>query len=80
VDENTAKSLAFALRGAGYVAEHVCEVGLQGRPDTEVFAFAQAHQQTIITADLDFAHILNVRRHTMASWFCAFLRRYRRVR
>jgi predicted nuclease of predicted toxin-antitoxin system len=59
VDENTAKSLAFAMRAAGYTAEHVYEVGLQGRPDTEVFAYAQAHQQAIITADLDFAHILN---------------------
>jgi predicted nuclease of predicted toxin-antitoxin system len=59
VDENTAKSLAFALRAADYAAEHVYEAGLQGRPDTEFFAWAQAHQQTIITADLDFAHILN---------------------
>jgi predicted nuclease of predicted toxin-antitoxin system len=58
VDKNTAKSLAFALRAAGYTAEHVYEVGLQGRPDTEIFAHAQAHQRTIITADLDFAHIL----------------------
>jgi predicted nuclease of predicted toxin-antitoxin system len=57
VDENTAKSLAFALRAAGYVAEHVYEVGLQGYPDTEIFAYAQAHQRTIITADLDFAQI-----------------------
>ncbi|HEY7091926.1 MAG TPA: DUF5615 family PIN-like protein [Ktedonobacterales bacterium] len=59
VDENTAKSLAFALRAVGYIAEHVYEVGLQGRPDTEIFTYAQAHQRTIITADLDFAHILN---------------------
>ena len=57
VDENTAKSLAFALRAAGYAAKHVYEAGLQGRPDTEVFAYAQANQQTIITADLDFAQI-----------------------
>lgn len=59
VDENTAKSLAFALRAAGYTAEHVYEAGLQGHPDTEVFTYAQAHQQTIITADLDFAQIIN---------------------
>ena len=57
VDENTAKSLAFALRAAGYAAEHIYEAGLQGRPDTEVFAYARANQQTIITADLDFAQI-----------------------
>ena len=57
VDENTAKSLAFALRAAGYDAEHIYEAGLQGRPDTEVFAYARANQQTIITADLDFAQI-----------------------
>lgn len=59
VDENTAKSLAFALRTAGYSAEHAYEAGLQGHPDTEIFAYAQAHQLTLITADLDFAHILN---------------------
>src|SRR5947209_5051725 len=59
VDENTAKSLAFALRAAGYTAEHVYEVGLQGHPDTDIFAYAQAHQRTMITADPDFARILN---------------------
>jgi predicted nuclease of predicted toxin-antitoxin system len=57
VDENTAKSLAFALRAAGFTAEHAYEADLQGHPDTEIFAYAQAHQQTIITADLDFAQI-----------------------
>ncbi len=46
-----------ALHSAGYLAEHVYDAGLQGHPDTEVYAYAQTHQQTIITIDLDFANI-----------------------
>lgn len=57
VDENTSRTLAEALRSSGYVAEHVVEAGLQGHPDANVFAYAQAHHATLITADLDFAQI-----------------------
>ena len=57
VDENTSRTLVPALRVAGYTAMHVYDVGLQGHPDTDVYAYAQAHEQTIITGDLDFANI-----------------------
>lgn len=58
VDENTSRTLAPALRSSGYTAEHVYDAGLQGHPDTDVYAYAQAHKQTIITIDLDFTNIL----------------------
>ena len=58
VDENTSRTLVSVLMVAGYQAEHVHDVGLQGHPDEEVFAHAQAHRQTIITVDLDFSNIL----------------------
>ncbi len=58
VDENTSRTLVSVLRAAGYQAEHVHDIGLQGYPDEAVFAYAQAHEQTIITVDLDFSNIL----------------------
>lgn len=58
IDENLPQPMAGALRNAGYLAEHVVEVGLTGHPDTDVFAYAQAHQQTIITSDLGLANVI----------------------
>lgn len=58
-DENTSRTLVSALRTAGYPAEHVYDAGLQGHSDPEVYTYAQAHQQTIITIDLDFSNITN---------------------
>lgn len=58
VDENTSRTLVSALRAAGYMAEHVYDAGLQGHLDADVYAYAQAHKQTIITIDLDFANII----------------------
>ena len=57
VDENTSRTLVSALHKAGYSAVHVYDVGLQGHPDEDIYAYAQAHEQTIITGDLDFANI-----------------------
>ena len=58
VDENTSRTLASTLRTEGYSAEHVYEAGLRGDSDLDVFASAQAHGQTIISGDLDFANIV----------------------
>lgn len=57
VDENTSRSLVSALRLVGHSAEHVYDANLQGRPDSEVFTYAQSQQQVIITGDLDFSNI-----------------------
>jgi predicted nuclease of predicted toxin-antitoxin system len=58
VDEDMPRSTAVALRTAGYHADDVRDVGLRSRPDLEVYAYAQLHQQTIVTADMGFANIL----------------------
>jgi len=58
VDENTSRTLASTLRTEGYSAEHVYEAGLRGHSDLDVFAYAQAHGQTIISGDLNFANIV----------------------
>jgi predicted nuclease of predicted toxin-antitoxin system len=59
VDENTSRTLVPRLIQAGYEAQHIHDVGLQGHLDTEIFAYAQAHEQIIITIDLDFANIID---------------------
>ena len=58
IDENTSRTLASALQSAGYVAEHVYDAGLRGHIDADIYNYAQAHKQTIITIDLDFSNIL----------------------
>ncbi len=57
VDENVTRLLAPRLQAAGYFAEDVRNVGLGTRPDSDVWAYAQAHGETIITKDKDFADI-----------------------
>jgi predicted nuclease of predicted toxin-antitoxin system len=58
VDENMPRTLAPALRSAGYDAEDARDVGLRGRPDSDVWAYAQAHSQTLITYDREFGNTL----------------------
>lgn len=57
VDENLPRPMSAALRASGYSAEHVFEAGLLGQPDPDIFAYAQAHQRTIISGDMDFVNI-----------------------
>ena len=52
------RSTARILRGAGYTADDVRDVGLRGHSDADVFAYAQGHSLTVITADLGFANLL----------------------
>jgi predicted nuclease of predicted toxin-antitoxin system len=59
VDENLPRVLAKRLRAAGFFAEDVRDVGLQHRPDTEVWAYVQAHQETLITEDKGIANTRN---------------------
>ena len=67
VDENTSRTLVAVLLATGYQAEHVHDIGLQGYPDEAIFAYAQVHEQTIITVDLDFSNILHYPPPIMAS-------------
>lgn len=57
VDENLPRSLAPDMRSAGYVAQHVYDVGMQGAKDPVVYAYAQAQRMAIITGDKDFSNI-----------------------
>lgn len=52
------RTLAPALRAAGYDAEDARDVGLRGRPDSDVWAYAQAHSRTLITYDREFGNTL----------------------
>lgn len=57
VDENVTRLVVPRLQADGYFAEDVRDVGLGTRPDTDVWAYAQAHNETLITKDKDFADI-----------------------
>lgn len=57
VDENLPRSLATDLQALGAVAEHIYDVGMGGAKDPAVYAYAQAHQETILTGDKDFSDI-----------------------
>lgn len=56
IDENLPGELAAHLHAAGHDAEHVRFIGLRGQPDSEIYAYAQAHSRTIVTMDLAFGN------------------------
>ena len=58
IDEDMPRSTALALRQAGHTAMDVRDVGLRGRADADVFAYAQAHDLALVTADKGFANVL----------------------
>jgi predicted nuclease of predicted toxin-antitoxin system len=57
VDENLPRSLARHLRDSGFEVRDVREVGLRGRLDDEVFAYAQSSSLTLVTGDVGFGNI-----------------------
>lgn len=59
VDEDMPRSTAVALRSAGYPADDVRDVGLRGHSDADVFAYAQANQATLVSADKGFTNLLH---------------------
>ncbi len=58
-DEDVPRSTARVLRNAGFDAVDVRDVGLRGKSDADVFAYAQQEQRLIITCDLGFSNILH---------------------
>jgi len=54
LDENMPRKVLAALPMAGYTAVRVYDAGLRSQPDVAIFAYARAHQMTIITFDTDF--------------------------
>jgi len=59
IDEDVPRSTARVLCDAGFDAVDVRDVGLRGKSDEEVFAFAQQENRLLITCDLGFSNILN---------------------
>lgn len=55
IDDNPPDTLIQSLRASGWQAEHTQDVGLRGRPDTDVFSYAQASDAAIVTQDHDLA-------------------------
>jgi predicted nuclease of predicted toxin-antitoxin system len=58
VDEDLPRSLARRLVAAGCDALDVRDVGLRGRPDHEIAAWAKAADRMLLSGDLGFANIL----------------------
>lgn len=59
IDEDMPRSTAVVLRQAGHTAMDVRDVGLRGKSDRDVFAYAQAEGAVLITADKGFANMLS---------------------
>jgi predicted nuclease of predicted toxin-antitoxin system len=59
VDENMPRSLASLIAALGFIVQDVRDMGLRGRPDTEVFEAALAADEIIITRDRGFAILQN---------------------
>jgi predicted nuclease of predicted toxin-antitoxin system len=58
VDEDLPRSLAPALRAAGYEAVDVRDEGLRGQPDAQIFQFAQQQGFAVLTGDVEFGNEL----------------------
>jgi len=55
IDEALPRSLAKALKDAGFDAVDARDIGLRGKSDPEVLARAVSDGRSLITKDLDFA-------------------------
>jgi predicted nuclease of predicted toxin-antitoxin system len=54
IDENMPRSLLLQIETLGFTAQDVRDIGLRGRPDTEVMQAALAADAIIITRDRGF--------------------------
>jgi predicted nuclease of predicted toxin-antitoxin system len=57
-DEDVPRSTARVLRDAGFDTVDVRDIGLRGKSDAVVFAYAQRENRLLITCDLWFSNIL----------------------
>jgi predicted nuclease of predicted toxin-antitoxin system len=58
VDEDLPRSTAALVEQFGHIALDVRDVGLRGRPDEEVIAYAQQQGCCLLSADWGFANTL----------------------
>jgi predicted nuclease of predicted toxin-antitoxin system len=61
IDENLPRSLAPQLRAGGLDAQDVRDLGLRGRPDSEILEFSISHGSVLVTGDVGFAGLLRSR-------------------
>jgi predicted nuclease of predicted toxin-antitoxin system len=54
LDENITPDALEYLKGEGFWARSVKELGLQGKDDSVIFAYAQKHSLVLLTSDADF--------------------------
>lgn len=71
IDAQLPPALALLLVGHGHTAEHVASLGLRDADDSQIWAYAVAHQSIIITKDEDFPHRM---RQSQASPVIVWLR------
>ncbi len=57
LDENMPGALAADLAALGHDVDTVCDEGLAGRPDPDVWRGAQVAGRLLITQDLDFSRL-----------------------
>jgi len=67
VDNALSPQIAQGLRGAGYDALHVRNLGKQSAPDNEIFSLAVAENRIIISADTDFGTLVSLKSQTSPS-------------
>ena len=58
VDMPLSPTVAKWLRDQGHDAVHASDIGLFRAPDTEIMERAKNENRTILTADLDYPHLL----------------------
>ena len=67
VDMPLSPQLAAWLRDQGHDAIHASEVGLHRTSDVDMIARAKFERRTIVTADLDYPHLLAIAQATEPS-------------
>ena len=64
---NVPRLLGRFLAEAGHAYRHVGDIGRSQATDAEIMAEAAEHQETIITHDLDYGHLLAFSGYTVPS-------------
>lgn len=58
IDEDVHRSLGSVLHARGHSVMYVPDSGLRGKPDEDIFVFAQHHGAALLSGDLGFANII----------------------